>query len=131
VPSIPTILSVRFILNPEWGMVNQLIFKFTGNGGPIWLNDPTVALAMAIRVHIWKSLPFWTLICASRRTFLVLSAGATFASSMLSSVSMNDLDKATMHRMRAIMCNHRASQATDLQVKRDWEELATMASSRE
>ena len=26
VPSIPTILSVRFMLNPEWGMVNQLIF---------------------------------------------------------------------------------------------------------
>src|SRR5581483_11500070 len=32
VPSIPTILSVRFMLNPEWGMVNQLIFKFTGGG---------------------------------------------------------------------------------------------------
>src|SRR3984893_18356275 len=27
VPSIPTILSVRFMFNPEWGMVNQLIFK--------------------------------------------------------------------------------------------------------
>jgi multiple sugar transport system permease protein len=41
VPSIPTILSVRFMLNPEWGMVNQLIFKFTGDDGPNWLNDPT------------------------------------------------------------------------------------------
>src|SRR3974377_1713268 len=62
VPSIPTILSVRFMLNPEWGMINQLIFKFTGDDGPNWLNDPSVALAMAIGVHIWKSLPFWTLI---------------------------------------------------------------------
>ncbi|MEA2846036.1 MAG: multiple sugar transport system permease protein, partial [Rhodospirillaceae bacterium] len=26
VPSIPTILSVRFMLNPEWGVVNTLIF---------------------------------------------------------------------------------------------------------
>src|ERR1700733_10266833 len=34
VPSIPTILSVRFMFNPEWGMVNQLIFKFTGEDGP-------------------------------------------------------------------------------------------------
>jgi len=34
VPSIPTILSVRFMLNPEWGMINQLIFKFTGEDGP-------------------------------------------------------------------------------------------------
>src|ERR1700686_1585572 len=61
VPSIPTILSVRFMLNPEWGMINQLIFKLTGADGPNWLNDPTVALTMAIGMHIWKSLPFWTL----------------------------------------------------------------------
>jgi multiple sugar transport system permease protein len=67
VPSIPTILSVRFMLNPEWGMINQLIFKFTGDDGPNWLNDPTIALAMAIAVHIWKSLPFWTLILITGR----------------------------------------------------------------
>jgi multiple sugar transport system permease protein len=67
VPSIPTILSVRFMLNPEWGMVNQLIFKLTGDDGPNWLNDPAVALAMAIGVHIWKSLPFWTLILITGR----------------------------------------------------------------
>jgi multiple sugar transport system permease protein len=67
VPSIPTILSVRFMLNPEWGMVNQLIFRLTGDDGPNWLNDPSVALAMAIGVHIWKSLPFWTLILMTGR----------------------------------------------------------------
>ncbi len=67
VPSIPTILSVRFMLNPEWGMVNQIIFKLTAEDGPNWLNDPTVALAMAIAVHIWKSLPFWTLILLTGR----------------------------------------------------------------
>jgi multiple sugar transport system permease protein len=67
VPSIPTILSVRFMLNPEWGMVNQIIFRLTGDDGPNWLNDPTIALAMAIGVHIWKSLPFWTLILITGR----------------------------------------------------------------
>src|ERR1700712_156820 len=67
VPSIPTILSVRFMLNPEWGMVNQLIFRFTGEDGPNWLNDPAIALTMAIGMHIWKSLPFWTLILISGR----------------------------------------------------------------
>ncbi|MEL4881738.1 sugar ABC transporter permease, partial [Shewanella algae] len=55
------------MLNPEWGVVNQLIFKFTGDDGPNWLNDPAVALAMAIGVHIWKSLPFWTLILLTGR----------------------------------------------------------------
>ena len=67
VPSIPTILSVRFMLNPEWGMVNQIIFRLTAEDGPNWLNDPRVALAMAIGVHIWKSLPFWTLILLTGR----------------------------------------------------------------
>src|SRR3981081_3487765 len=72
VPSIPTILSVRFMLNPEWGVINQLIFKFTGDDGPNWLNDPVIALSMAIMVHIWKSLPFWTLILMTGR--LAISA---------------------------------------------------------
>jgi multiple sugar transport system permease protein len=67
VPSIPTILSFRFMLNPEWGVINQLIFKLTADDGPNWLNDPTLALTLAILVHIWKSLPFWTLILIAGR----------------------------------------------------------------
>ena len=66
-PSIPTILSFRFMLNPEWGLINQTIFKLTAEDGPNWLNDPTLALAIAIAVHIWKSLPFWTLILIAGR----------------------------------------------------------------
>ncbi len=67
VPSIPTILSVRFMLNPEWGVINQTWFKLTFEDGPNWLNDPQLALFFAILVHIWKSLPFWTLILLSGR----------------------------------------------------------------
>jgi multiple sugar transport system permease protein len=66
-PSIPTILSFRFMLNPEWGIINSVIFKLTGDDGPNWLNDPTLALSLAILVHIWKSLPFWTLILIAGR----------------------------------------------------------------
>jgi multiple sugar transport system permease protein len=67
VPSIPTILSFRFMLNPEWGIINSIIFKLTADDGPNWLNDPTLALSLAILVHIWKSLPFWTLILIAGR----------------------------------------------------------------
>jgi len=67
VPSIPTILSIRFMLNPEWGLINSLIFRFTGADGPNWLNDPWLALSIAMLVHIWKSLPFWTLILVAGR----------------------------------------------------------------
>lgn len=67
VPSIPTIISFRFMLNPEWGIVNQIIFQLTFEDGPNWLNDPRIGLSLAILVHIWKSLPFWTLILLSGR----------------------------------------------------------------
>jgi len=67
VPSIPTILSFRFMLNPEWGVINQIIFQLTTEDGPNWLNEPTLAMSLAILVHIWKSLPFWTLILLSGR----------------------------------------------------------------
>jgi multiple sugar transport system permease protein len=67
VPSIPTILSVRFMLNPEWGVINTTIFKLTGLDGPNWLNDPTLALTFSMLMHIWKSLPFWTLIFVAGR----------------------------------------------------------------
>lgn len=66
-PSIPTILSVRFMLNPEWGVINSLIFRLTGLDGPNWLNDPTLALSFSMLMHVWKSLPFWTLILIAGR----------------------------------------------------------------
>jgi multiple sugar transport system permease protein len=67
VPSIPTILSMRFMLNPEWGVINATIFKLTFQDGPNWLNEPLIALGMSMLVHIWKSLPFWTLILLAGR----------------------------------------------------------------
>lgn len=67
VPSIPTILSVRFMLNPEWGVINTLIFKLTGADGPNWLNEPALALSFSMLMHVWKSLPFWTLILVAGR----------------------------------------------------------------
>jgi multiple sugar transport system permease protein len=67
VPSIPTILSVRFMLNPEWGVINSTLFHFFRIDGPNWLNDPTLALSFSMLMHVWKSLPFWTLILVAGR----------------------------------------------------------------
>ena len=49
------------------GRDQPLIFKLTGDDGPNWLNDPTLALSLSMVVHIWKSLPFWTLILLAGR----------------------------------------------------------------
>jgi len=67
VPSIPTIFSIRFMFNPEWGVINTTIFRLTGLDGPNWLNDPRIGLSLAMLTHIWKSLPFWTLILIAGR----------------------------------------------------------------
>ena len=67
VPSIPTIFSIRFMFNPEWGVINSTIFRLTAMDGPNWLNDPHIGLSLAMLTHIWKSLPFWTLILIAGR----------------------------------------------------------------
>ncbi|OWJ66421.1 carbohydrate ABC transporter permease [Inquilinus limosus] len=68
VPSIPTILSFRVMLNPETGMINQQLFQLFGIfEGPPWLTSPWLAFFGAVVVHIWKSLPFWTLILLTGR----------------------------------------------------------------
>ncbi len=67
VPSIPTILSFRWMLNSEWGMLNGLLWDVFGIEGPWWLVDPHLAFASVITVHIWKYLPFWTLILLAGR----------------------------------------------------------------
>lgn len=66
IPSIPTILSFRWMLNSEWGMLNRLLDDI-GIGGRLWLLRPDLALASAITIHIWKWLPFWTLILLAGR----------------------------------------------------------------
>src|SRR6266436_2320294 len=68
VPSIPTILSFRWMLNSEWGMINNVLFRFFDIfPGPGWLLDPDLAMGSIILVHIWKYLPFWTLILLAGR----------------------------------------------------------------
>ena len=67
VPSIPTILSMRFMLNSEFGVINQELFRWFGIDGPGWLTNVNLAFGAAIFAHIWKSLPFWTLILLTGR----------------------------------------------------------------
>lgn len=67
VPSIPTIFSIRWMLNSEWGMLNGLLWELFGIEGPWWLVDPELAFASVIATHVWKYLPFWTLILLAGR----------------------------------------------------------------
>ena len=56
------------MLNPEWGIINSLIFRFTGAGRTeLAQRSATSRCASPMLVHIWKSLPFWTLILVAGR----------------------------------------------------------------
>ena len=66
-PSIPTILSFRWMFNPEWGVINETLWRWFQIEGPNWLTERHYGLGLAIIVHIWKSLPFWTLILLAAR----------------------------------------------------------------
>lgn len=60
VPIIPGIISFRWLLNSEWGLLNEIIWMLGGE--PVyWLTAYKTALGSAITFHIWKNLPFWTL----------------------------------------------------------------------
>ena len=67
IPSLVTILSFRWMLNGEFGMINNIIFRLTFEDGPAWLTSPTLAFGAVVVVHVWKYLPFWTLILLAGR----------------------------------------------------------------
>jgi multiple sugar transport system permease protein len=67
IPSLVTILSFRWMLNAEFGMINNLIFRLTFEDGPAWLNSTGLAFGAVVVVHVWKYLPFWTLILLAGR----------------------------------------------------------------
>jgi multiple sugar transport system permease protein len=67
VPALPTFISIHWMLNGEWGLVNNALYALFGLDGPSWLNERWLALGTAICAHIWKWLPFWTVILLAGR----------------------------------------------------------------
>jgi multiple sugar transport system permease protein len=66
IPALPGILAFRWMLNGQWGIVNKVLNDL-GFSGYAWLVHRNTALAAAITYHIWKYLPFWTLIFVAGR----------------------------------------------------------------
>ena len=66
IPSLPGILAFRWMLNGQWGIINKILNDIGFEGYP-WLVRRPTALAAAIVYHIWKYLPFWTLIFVAGR----------------------------------------------------------------
>jgi len=66
IPALPGILAFRWMLNGEWGIVNKVLNDL-GFASIPWLVRRQTAPGAAIVYHIWKYLPFWTLIFVAGR----------------------------------------------------------------
>lgn len=67
VPALPTFLSIHWMLNGNWGLINNLIYDVTGINAPSWLDYRWWALSADILAYVWKWLPFWTVILLAGR----------------------------------------------------------------
>jgi multiple sugar transport system permease protein len=66
IPVLPGILSIRWMLSSQWGIMN-LIMEDLGLGTVHWLASRWMAIGALIVFHIWKYLPFWTVIFLAAR----------------------------------------------------------------
>jgi multiple sugar transport system permease protein len=67
VPALPTFLSIHWMLNGDWGLINNLVWLVSGVNAPSWLDHRWLALTSDIIAYVWKWLPFWTVILLAGR----------------------------------------------------------------
>lgn len=67
VPAIPEFISVHWMLNAQWGLINNILWNLFHIMGPPWLARPDLAMGSVLVFYIWKWLPFWTLIFLAGR----------------------------------------------------------------
>jgi multiple sugar transport system permease protein len=67
IPQLPTYISIHWMLNGEWGLLNNLLWHIFGVTGPDWLTERWMALGCVMLTHVWKWMPFWTIILLAGR----------------------------------------------------------------
>jgi len=67
-PALPAFISIHWMLNGQWGLLNNFLWLVFGIDGPGWLDTSRwLALGWVILSHIWKWMPFWTVILLAGR----------------------------------------------------------------
>jgi multiple sugar transport system permease protein len=68
VPALPSFISIHWMLNGQWGFLNNLLWLLFGIDGPGWIETSRwLSLGSVIASHIWKWMPFWTVILLAGR----------------------------------------------------------------
>jgi multiple sugar transport system permease protein len=67
-PALPSFISIHWMLNGQWGLINNFLWNVFDVDGPGWLETSRgLALGSVIWSHIWKWMPFWTVILLAGR----------------------------------------------------------------
>src|ERR1044071_6710971 len=67
-PALPSFISIHWMLNGQWGLINNFLWNVFDFDGPGWLETSrSLALGSVIWSHIWKWMPFWTVILLAGR----------------------------------------------------------------
>ena len=66
-PAIPSFISIHWLLNGSWGLLNNLLWSMFGIAGPYWLTSHWLTFGTAITAYVWKWMPFWTVILLAGR----------------------------------------------------------------
>ncbi len=67
IPALPAFISIHWMLDGQWGLLNNLLWEVFGINGPFWLDSHWLALGSIIASYIWKYMPFWTVIFIAGR----------------------------------------------------------------
>lgn len=67
VPALPTFISIHWMLDGQWGFINNFLWEFFHINGPGWLVTRWLAMGSVIVSYIWKWTPFWTVILLAGR----------------------------------------------------------------
>ena len=66
-PGTPAFMAIHWMLNGEWGLINNFLWIVFGIDGPHWLTRDDLAFGSVMLSHLWKYLPFSTVILLAGR----------------------------------------------------------------
>ena len=67
IPEMPAYISIHWMLNGDYGLLDNALWTFFHINGPHWLDTRWLAMFSAIGAHLWKWVPFWTVIFLAGR----------------------------------------------------------------
>lgn len=67
IPEMPAYISIHWMLNGDYGLINNMLWTFFHINGPMWLDTHWSAFFSMVASHLWHWVPFWTVIMLAGR----------------------------------------------------------------